>query len=58
MQNTNTVSSKTNLNLTGSLWDKGIIPAIRETEPHHFVSQALCQRGYQYNALNTKWIRN
>ena len=58
MQNTNTVSSKTNLNLTSKLQGKGTIPAIRQTEPHHFVSQGLHQRGYQYDALNTKQIRN
>lgn len=54
MQNTNTVSSKTNLNLTSNLWGKGTVPAIRQTELHNFVAQRLCQRGYQYDALNTK----
>lgn len=58
MQNTNTVSGKTNLNLTSNLGGKGTIPAIRQTEPHNFVSQGLCQRGYQYDALNTNQIRN
>lgn len=38
MQNTNTVSSKTDLNLTRNLWGKVTVSAIRQRQPHHFVS--------------------
>lgn len=54
MQNRDTVSSKTHSNLASNLWGKGTKPAIRQTEPHHFVSQGLCQCDYQNDALNTK----